>query len=215
VDFYCNYFQFRGSVFVKNQSGVKPLDADHEGRWPKYGVFLAVTAGHLGLIAWLLAMPPATAGGDAGLHPVEIAFLPPASPPKVKSPHPPPTQVSWGETLHLSLPVLTSPDRAEAPGSRAVGDGTGTGVDWAAEARRALHAFEIRSHLPPSNNSVSGDQADMWLRQAHHAGDRMKIANGDWIVWLDEKCYQVATAAQTGSLSGMGTPAVICPRPSP
>jgi hypothetical protein len=74
-------------------------------------------------------------------------------------------------------------------------DGKGAGVDWAAEARRALHAFEIRNHEPPSNNSVSSEPGDAWLRQVpHHAGEQFKTASGDWIVWINSSCYQVATA---------------------
>ena len=69
----------------------------------------------------------------------------------------------------------------------------GTAVDWAAEARRAVQAFDIRSHLPASNQSVSGSPAEdhWWPRRQHHAGDQFKTANGDWIVWINDSCYQL------------------------
>ena len=80
---------------------------------------------------------------------------------------------------------------AAAPGAA---KGEGYGVDWAAEARRALQAFEIRNHKPASNQSVSGGpEEDHWRAGAqHHAGERYKTANGDWIVWVDANCYEIA-----------------------
>jgi hypothetical protein len=86
-------------------------------------------------------------------------------------------------------------------------------VDWAAEARRAVQAFEIRSHQPSRNNSVSGSPAEdhWWPRVQHHAGDRFKTANGDWIVWINSSCYQVASSASLAGAPGATLPPTICP----
>jgi hypothetical protein len=75
-------------------------------------------------------------------------------------------------------------------------NGEGSGVDWAAEARRALQAFEIRSHQATASRSVSGrPEDDHWpLHAQHHAGERFKTENGDWMVWIDANCYEIARA---------------------
>jgi hypothetical protein len=176
----------------------------------RWGVLFLVAAVHLGLIATLLS----TAGNPAAHAPlpaVHVLFLAPTRPPPIRSEHALPQFVNWGVDRQVAFPTLASTPAGEAPPSATSSDGTGAGVGWAAEARRALNAYEIRSHLPPTNNSVSGDQAEVWLRQAHHAGDRLKTANGDWIVWLDAKCYQLATSAQAGWAQAPVIPPVICP----
>jgi len=46
---------------------------------------------------------------------------------------------------------------------------------------------------------VSGSPAEehWWLPARHHPGDQFKTASGDWIVWINASCYQVATSAAT------------------
>ena len=99
----------------------------------------------------------------------------------------------------VAPPVLDSAlfPIAAVPGSGTRGEGSG--VDWAAEARRALQAFEIRHQQPAANQSVSGGpEEDHWRPGAqHHAGDRYKTANGDWIVWINADCYEIASAGSS------------------
>jgi hypothetical protein len=85
-------------------------------------------------------------------------------------------------------------------------------VDWAAEARRALQAFEIRSRQPAGNNSVSrSSPAEQPWWPAHHPGERVKTADGNWIVWINSSCYQVATSVPSTSGSGP-QPLTVCPK---
>jgi hypothetical protein len=97
--------------------------------------------------------------------------------------------------IAVAPPALESASlpSAAAPGSS---NGEGSGIDWAAEARRALQAFEIRHHQPAPNQSVSGGpEEEHWHPGTqHHAGEKFKNANGDWIVWIDANCYEIATA---------------------
>jgi hypothetical protein len=99
-----------------------------------------------------------------------------------------------------------------APVSRSGSKDGGAGVDWAAEARRALQAFEIRSRQPAGNNSVSrSSPAEQPWWPAHHPGERVKTADGNWIVWINSSCYQVATSLPSASGSGP-QPLTVCPR---
>ena len=85
-------------------------------------------------------------------------------------------------------------------------------MDWNAEAHRAIHAFEIRSHQPKDGISVSGTPADehWWRRIQHRAGDRFKTPNGDWIVWIDANCYQVASAQSSSYALSGALPQTVC-----
>jgi hypothetical protein len=94
--------------------------------------------------------------------------------------------------------------------------GDGSGVDWHAEARRALQAFEIRNRQLSSNKSVSGrPEDDNWLPNAQHrAGEQLKTANGDWIVWINANCYEIASSGPNGYAIGAALPDAICRRHS-
>jgi hypothetical protein len=55
---------------------------------------------------------------------------------------------------------------------------------------------------------------DVTGSREHHAGDQMKTASGDWIVWINANCYQIASwhsdAPDFGALSSR----TICRNPA-
>jgi hypothetical protein len=148
------------------------------------------------LIAALIMMPRTGKLATTTANAVELLFIAPAEPPKVRVTANLPRR---GQHLALTVeqPVLESLSfpASTAPASSA--NGESTGVDWGAEARRALQAFEIRNHQHSASQSVSGrPEDDRWpLRAQHHAGERFKTENGDWMVWIDANCYEIARAA--------------------
>ena len=160
----------------------------------RYAAAAAVLAVHLALIAALI-MAPRIGKLAASANAVEIAFVAPADPPRERVTANLPRR---GHQLALTVepPVSESLSFAasSAPASSANGDSTG--VDWNAEARRALQAFEIRNHQPSASRSVSArPEDDHWRPRAqHHAGERFKTENGDWMVWVDANCYEIARA---------------------
>ncbi len=52
---------------------------------------------------------------------------------------------------------------------------------------------------------------DNWWPRVHHAGEQFKTANGDWIVWINSKCYQVAGSAPPAYAPGANLLQTICP----
>lgn len=188
------------------------LAIDESTRWglPRYVTLLVVLTLHLALIA-ALVMSQTGSLPTSTVHSVELLFLPPVHLPKVRSENGPPRRLSSDTAITIAPPVLDSPSTSPAAGSSS--DGSGSGVDWAAEARRALQAFEIRNHQPPSNKSVSSEPADdnWWPRAQHHAGEQFKTANGDWIVWINASCYRVASSGPNAYARDATLPPVICP----
>jgi hypothetical protein len=164
-------------------------------RAARYAVAATVLAVHLVLIAALIMAPPTGGLATATANAVEVVFLAPVYPPKL---HVMANLPRRGGNLAITVepPVLESLSlpASRAPGSSA--NGEGSGVDWAAEARRAVQAFEIRNHQPSASRSVSGrPEDDHWRPHAqHHAGERFKTENGDWMVWVDANCYEIARA---------------------
>jgi hypothetical protein len=185
-------------------------ESNHWGP-PRYLALLAVLMLHVAFIAALLMAPRSGGLAASPVHSVELLFLPPVDSPRVRLDSAHPRRLSSDRAITIAPPVLDA-SSLPPPGASS-SEGTGSGVDWAAEARRALQAFEIRSHQAPTNSSVSGGPADdnWWPHARHHAGDRFKTANGDWVVWISENCYQVAGSNRGAYASSSTLHQIVCP----
>jgi hypothetical protein len=165
-------------------------------RTERYAAAATVLAVHLVLIAALIMMPPTGKLATATANAVELLYVAPAEPPRVRVTANLPRR---GQHLALTVepPILESLSFPVSPAPGSSANGESTGVDWGAEARRALQAFEIRNHQHSASQSVSGrPEDDHWPpRVQHHAGERFKTENGDWMVWVDANCYEIARAA--------------------
>jgi hypothetical protein len=157
---------------------------------------LLVLVCHVGVIALLMMTEPGVSASEAPSRPLELLPLQPALVPRIRSEEAVPRRQVAPYVPRVTLPVIDAAPLGRMAPDAPAADGRGAGVDWAAEARRALNAFEIRHHeRPPSNVSVAGEPGnDYWLRQLHHAGDQLKTGNGDWIIWTNADCYQIARA---------------------
>ncbi len=175
----------------------------------RYATLTVVAALHVALLTALLQSsltPPLAA---AAKRPLELLYLPPAPPAKIIPENFRPHRIGSDIDMAIAPALLgTLPMAAANSGA----DGNGHGVDWGAEARRAMQAFEIRnarsSSTPTPSTSSAGD--DWWPHAQHHAGEQYKTDTGDWIVWINSSCYQVAKAA-AAYVPGAVLPETICP----
>lgn len=145
-----------------------------------------VVAFHVALL-WLLITASRSRELAAHTAPVELIPLPVVYRAPVRA------VISRPEHLRADLPVNTPPSLGQAlsPTSVSATLGHGSVVNWAAEAHRAVKAFEIRRDAPPTD-TITSPWDTWWPTPGHRAGDRFKTENGDWIVWIDANCYQVA-----------------------
>jgi hypothetical protein len=188
---------------------------NQSGRWghQRYMALVVVLALHLALFAALLmASRTKTLPGPA-VQSVELLFLPPVSPPKVRAENTPPKGFSGSTAVTAVPPRLDLTSMSTSPLSASSSDGSGSGVDWAAEARRALHAFEIRNHQLAGNNSISirPEEDNWWPHGQRRAGEHFKTANGDWIVWINASCYQVASSGPSTDAANATLLEATCP----
>jgi len=149
-----------------------------------------VLALHLAVVALLVmgSRPPQVFPSAA--PGIEVMILPPPKMPTARADgaHLQRLKVDLG--ISLAPPSIDSPWQSASAGGS---DGGTPGVNWAAEARRAVKAFEIRRDQQVTHETLGISLWDSWLaRQPHHAGERLRTENGDWIVWIDADCYQVA-----------------------
>jgi hypothetical protein len=174
-----------------------------------------VVAMHVAVIAAFMLRSLNVRIPAAGQQSIEVLLLPPAPVPQIVAEASRPKALRRAQIV-IPPPALDSPSlppsisTSDKPASMT--DGQGSGVDWNAEAHRAIHAFEIRSHQPKDGISVSGTPADehWWRRMQHRAGDRFKTPNGDWIVWIDANCYQVASAQSSSYALSGAMPQTVC-----
>jgi hypothetical protein len=163
---------------------------------PRYITALWVVMAHFVAITALLLVPADRGRIGSAAKSIQLLYVAPVHPPKV--PNVTANLPRAGNNLNVKVdpPVLTSLSFPAIPTAGSAANGEGSGVDWNAEARRALQAFEIRNHQSPANKSVSGrPEDDRWRPGTHYAGERFKNADGDWIVWLNANCYEIASAA--------------------
>jgi hypothetical protein len=178
---------------------------------PRYITLVVVLALHVALVAAIVMASRTQIISWSTNQPIELLFLPPANVPKIRSENSRPQRLSGDTAWSIAPPSLESASPTPSTAATA-SNGNGSGVDWRAEARRALQAFEIRSHQPPSSNIMSGSPAeDSWWPQARRrAGNPFKTATGDWIVWLNASCYQVASSDANAYALGAVPPQTIC-----
>ncbi len=177
----------------------------------RYVALLVVLALHLAFFAALMMGSRVQSISLSADYPVELLYLPPPSTPKVRFKNSRPKSLSGNTLIALAPPVLDATSPSPAPAA-AASNGSGPGVDWKAEARRAVQAFEIRNH-EPEGNFISGSPAEdwWWPKLRHAAGEHYKTASGDWIVWINSSCYQVAVAGASPYAPGGLLPKTFCP----
>ncbi|HEY0800893.1 MAG TPA: hypothetical protein VGD54_08615 [Steroidobacteraceae bacterium] len=168
-------------------------------------VFFVVLALHMAVLALLLARSTRTI--ESTQHPIELVFLAPVKPPKVRVDNIRPQRLSTNIAIALAPPVLNS---SLQTGPSSAPDGHGSAVNWTAEAHRAVRAFEIRRDQSSNSAlSVSSPLEELGSRE-HHAGERFKTDSGDWIVWINADCYQVARWHSAATTFSPISPQTIC-----
>ena len=92
-----------------------------------------------------------------------------------------PKHVNINVGLALAPPSL---DTSSLPAPVSTERRRRAGVNWTAEARRAVKAFEIRGR---TRDSLGPRDLCVGRSAPHeaHAGDKYRTESGDWIVWID------------------------------
>jgi hypothetical protein len=174
-------------------------------------VLFIVLALHLAALALLLTHSRTLNIAGPAEHAIQLVVLAPVKPPKVRLENTRPQHWSTNIAPALAPPALNSSTQS-GPGSAP--DGRGPAVNWAAEAHRAVRAFEIRRHQTANSALSVSSSLDESGSREHHAGDQMKTASGDWIVWINANCYQIAGWHSETPAVGAISPKTICRNPA-
>jgi hypothetical protein len=180
-------------------------------RLSRYLTLAAVLALHAVLLAALLVTSRYKILLAPPNQPIELLYLP-ASPPRETRPAQPLTFSP--ETLLPSLPSNALTIVAPLP-AFPMNDAGRRDVDWGEEQRRAAEAFANTSAAPimgDKPNPPSSASSSSLPDPRHHAGEQFKLDTGDWIVWINDYCYQISEwAPRAGGSLGVLLPDTICP----
>lgn len=169
-------------------------------------VFIVVVVMHIGVLALLVAAFRPSVSGEPAAQPIELIFLVPVKPPRVLADNNRPARLANNIAVATASPVI---DGAPQMGVSSAADGHGSGVNWIAEAHRAVRAFEIRNDQTHNSALSVSSALDERGFGEHHAGDRSKTESGDWIVWINADCYKIASW-HSGASSETISPQTIC-----
>jgi hypothetical protein len=88
-------------------------------------------------------------------------------------------------------------------------------IDWEEEARRAAAAV-TRNTAPGSKlDSAPSDGSNWWPAPQHRAGEQTRLDTGEWMVWINDHCYQISSGLWNPNASlGASLPITICPQSS-
>src|SRR6185437_7215890 len=130
---------------------------DQSKRWglSRYVALFVVSGLHLAFLAALMMASRTRQVAWPANEPVELVYLAPANVPRVRAENFHPRRLRGNASLSVQ-PILPGSAASSLSPSAAASEGDGSGVDWKAEARRAVHSFEIRNHPPQGSYSVSG-----------------------------------------------------------
>src|SRR5271156_825917 len=133
-------------------------------------VLFIVLALHLATLALLLVRSRTLNIASTAAQPIELVFLAPVKPPKVRVENTLPKRWSPHIAAALAPPAFNSSSQA---GPAAGSDGHGPAVNWTAEAHRAVRAFEIRTHQTTNSALSVSSSLDVSGSREHHAGDQL------------------------------------------
>ncbi|HEX4151584.1 MAG TPA: hypothetical protein VHY75_05175 [Steroidobacteraceae bacterium] len=179
------------------------------GPWgsSRFIAVLVVLALHLAVVLLLLTAPgaPPMIAADS---PLELVFIPPTKAPKMLADSARPKHLRVDVGISVAPPDLDGLAPA-APATQA--DGAGPGVNWAAEARRALMAYEIRRDQGVEHTNLGLTPWDGWLPdRQRRPGASMRTESGDWIVWINGSCYQIASWHHGAPAREAAKPPTLC-----
>jgi hypothetical protein len=138
--------------------------------------------------------------------PIQLVYLAPVIPPRVMADNNRPPRFATSVAISLAPPAVNA---AAQMGTSSGVDGHGSGVNWIAEAHRAVRAFEIRNDQTHNSALSVSSTLDERGFGEHHAGDRSKTESGDWIVWINADCYKIASW-HSGTSTETQLPRTIC-----
>jgi hypothetical protein len=174
-------------------------------RWTRsrYVALLAVLALHVAVLTVLVIAAKTRILTTPAAAPIELLILPQKPTPTI----PPPPTLPDRRKQVPATPVAPPPDALTVVTPDSTSDVAGPPIDWSQEAHNA--AARIAKDAPALNdrNPALQSNSPFAAPPAHHKGEQIPTADGRWIVYVSDDCYQVSksmTSITNATNNGMG-----------
>jgi hypothetical protein len=159
-------------------------------RWgrSRYVALFVVLALHVALLTALIVAAKTRFLTTPAAPPIELLILPQNTAPTV----PPPPALSDRRKKVAETPLAPPPDALTVVTPNSTSEVAGPPIDWSQEAHNAAASIAkgagaLNDTIPaPSSNSPFA------APPAHHKGEQIPTADGRWIVYVTDDCYQVS-----------------------
>ena len=190
------------------------MEDTSDSRSPRFLILLGVIAFHAVILSWLLAASRYPLDLTSPDRFVELFLVPP---PNIQPKGRPLSALVLPPERHLPpLPSDALTEVVPLPASPTEGEAT-RDVDWGEEVHRAAETAADDGSTFAGNDkpdSVSS-RSSRFPAPRHHAGEQFRLDTGDWVVWVNDDCYQVSEwAPRSAGWSGSSLPRTICPQAS-
>lgn len=166
--------------------------------------FLVVLALHMAVLTGLVTAAKTRLRNLPAAPPIELLILPHKPAPAV----PPPVSLPDHRKRNAVATLIPPAESLTVVTPSALPETAAPAIDWAAEAHNA--AIRNANGAPPSAGSTGpAPSSNTPFAQAplHHKGEQIPTADGRWIVYVSDNCYQVSksiTAITNATNTGVG-----------
>jgi hypothetical protein len=176
---------------------------EEQQKWgrSRYIAMAAVAALHLILLVALVSAAKfrvLSPGPDL----IELLVLPEHAAPSV----PPPRSTPANPSKKAADAGVTSFSAITIDPSTVATDSVGAPVDWGQEARDVAAERALEVTAEPAQGSALSPPSPFAAPAPHHRGEQIPTADGQWIVFVTDSCYQVSksiTAITNATNTGM------------
>jgi hypothetical protein len=174
-------------------------------RWgrSRYAALLVVLALHVALLTGFIITAKTRLLTTPAAPPIELLILPQNPAPTIP---PPPTLPDRYKKV-AATPLAPPPDALTVVTPNSSSDVAGPPIDWSQEAHNA--AASIAKDAPALKDAIPAPPSNSPFAPppAHHKGDQIPTADGRWIVYVTDDCYQLSksmTSITNATNNGMG-----------
>jgi hypothetical protein len=179
---------------------------DESQKWgrSRYIALLIVSALHVALVIALIIAAKTRVLLTAVPNPIELLVLSPDTAPQTA---PPPASASRPKKVTPSAVPPSSAITIDQPAASA--DDVGPPVDWAQEAHNVAAGIAKESSAERRHDTAPAPspRSPFAPPPVHHKGEQYPTADGQWIVFVSDDCYQVSksiTSVTNATNNGMG-----------
>lgn len=172
------------------------------GRW-RYAALLSVFALHIAVLTVLVMVAKTRFLATPIAAPVELMILPQNPAPAI----PQPPALSDRRKKIAATPRSPPSDALTAVTPNARAEVAGPPIDWSQEAQDAAASIAKGARVLSDAKAAPQAVSPFAAPPPHHKGEQFPGADGTWIVYVSDDCYQVSksiTSITNATNNGMG-----------